>query len=339
MRLWNLPSTPDDDTIGHYRELIFYWFAVSGTLSLTPFIAYAFYEGNLVLGLTTLCIVLVFVVDAVFMQLGKKPPVPPILVFIPIIASLCIAIVVSGIIGVLWSYPALMLLQFVLSRWIANLLSLVMIAVISGLSCWYLGAPITLRVLVTLLLTLVFANVFMSIMLELQRRLQNRAIVDPLTGIYNRRHFENCLDVEIDRLARSGRPTSLLFLDIDHFKSINDDHGHTTGDEVLKSVVAIIHKTIRKTDLPFRIGGEEFAVLLPEAGRDTAVLVAEKVRAAVAGARLLADRTVTISIGVDELRRGDGRDALLERCDIALYRAKERGRNRVELAEPPPAAT
>jgi len=341
MRLWQLPSLPRDDTLGHYRDLTFYWFSICGACSLTPFITYAFYEGNVALGLTALCIVVVFIVDAVSMHFGRTPPIPPLLVFIPVIATLCIAVVNHGVIGVLWTYPALMLFQFVLSRRLANSLNGVIIIVISTLSWRYLGPDIAARVAMTLVLTLVFANVFLAIVLELQRRLQNHAILDPLTGIYNRRHFEACIEREIIGQKRSGTPISLLLLDIDHFKPINDELGHATGDQVLIKVVDVIRNTIRQTDLLFRIGGEEFVVLLPATNRDTAAFVAEKIRSAVAGARTIANRPVTVSIGLDELRPGEDRGNLLERCDHALYTAKARGRNRVEHAEPlsKPAAT
>lgn len=335
MRLWNIPIVPRDDTLGHYRDLIFYWFAIGGTLTLGPFVAYAFYQGNLVLGLAALCIVLVFVMDAAFLQRGKPPPLPPIVAFVPIIAALGIGIVTTGTVTVFWAYPALLLFQFVLSRGTANTLNLLLILVVSALAYRHLGTAIAARVAATLLLTLLFANVFMRIVLELQRRLQNQAIVDPLTGIHNRRHFEAVLDHEIAMLARSDKPCSLLLMDIDRFKPINDELGHATGDRVLIKVAEIIRDSIRQTDQLFRIGGEEFVALLPDTGHETAGIVSEKIRAAVAVAPVLADRKVTISIGLDELRPGDDRGALLSRCDVALYKAKERGRNRVEYAVRP----
>jgi len=335
MRRWSPPPHPSSDSLGRYRDMIFYWFAISGVVSLTPFIIYAFVQGRMLMGFTALGIVLVFAIDAAFMHRGRVPPIPPVLVFIPVIATLTVAVVQSGVIGVLWTYPALLLFQFVLGRFRANVLSVTMIGVVSVLAFEHLGPEIGTRTIVTLLLTLVFANVFLGIVLDLQKRLQDHAILDSLTGIFNRRHFESCLDTELARRVRQGTPCSMLLLDIDLFKPINDDLGHVAGDRVLVRVVELLRLTTRPTDQLFRIGGEEFVALLPDTTRDVAGTVAERIRAEVADTAILPGRPVTLSIGLDELYPGDDRSAILRRCDVALYRAKDRGRNRVEFADRP----
>src|SRR5947209_12284261 len=182
---------------------------------------------------------------------------------------------------------------------------------------------------------IVLANIVLSIILDLHRRLLDQAVVDPLTGVFNRRHMERCLSDAIERLRRNAAPTSLLLIDVDHFKSINDQFGHATGDGVLRCIVSLIQNRSRKLDLLFRIGGEEFMLLLPDTQEAAAAVVAEELRASIAESRLLDDRQLTVSIGVSELQPGESPDTWMKHADDALYEAKKAGRNRVVCAGPP----
>lgn len=171
---------------------------------------------------------------------------------------------------------------------------------------------------------------------RLHAQTQEEARTDALAGLDNRREFQRRLDEEIERALRHDRPLSLLMLDLDHFKRVNDTYGHTAGDEVLRAVAARIRVEIRPTDRAARYGGEEFTAILPETPAEGARVVAERVRRAVAGApfRLLDGREIelTVSIGVscypDDANDSQG---VVEHADQALYAAKEAGRNRVVL--------
>jgi two-component system chemotaxis family response regulator WspR len=171
---------------------------------------------------------------------------------------------------------------------------------------------------------------------EANRALEALAITDGLTGLYNHRHFQDTLEKEMRRCERESRNLSLLLLDLDHFKQYNDRWGHTEGDAALRRVAGQVMKSIRSTDMAFRYGGEELAVLLPSCTKEQATEVAEKIRVAVAtnpqrpgrfGAR------TTISIGVATFP-DDGRVArgLVDTADAALYAAKAQGRDRVVQA-------
>jgi two-component system chemotaxis response regulator CheY len=171
---------------------------------------------------------------------------------------------------------------------------------------------------------------------ELQEKLLELTVTDPLTGLRNRRAFEKELAVQFERARRYERPLSLIIIDVDHFKSINDTWGHTAGDAVLSDVAHCIARQTRSSDLVARIGGEEFAVLLPETPLLEALQVAEKIRAAVASAPLRTGKAaipVTISAGVANIPHSQVSEPteLVHAADQALYRAKERGRNRVEM--------
>jgi two-component system, cell cycle response regulator len=161
------------------------------------------------------------------------------------------------------------------------------------------------------------------------------AITDALTGLFNRRYMENHLGTLVEQASARGKPLALLALDIDHFKSINDTHGHDAGDDVLRDFALRIKRSIRGIDLACRCGGEEFIIVMPETDMAVAASVAERLRRRIAtepfaiseGTRTI---PVTLSIGIATLRERDDTPAgLLKRADQALYRAKRDGRNRV----------
>jgi len=182
---------------------------------------------------------------------------------------------------------------------------------------------------------IVFASVALAAAIRLVvlhsrvRTLEEQAITDPLTGAFNRRHMDACLATAIERRRRTGERASLLLFDVDRFKEINDAIGHVGGDRVLQAIVALVAGRARKLDVLFRIGGEEFALLLAGARFSDALRVAENLRTLVADAGLIDGRQVSISVGVSELSHGQSVRGWLEEVDEALYRAKRSGRNRV----------
>ena len=160
---------------------------------------------------------------------------------------------------------------------------------------------------------------------------------DALTELYNRRHFNELLEKEIARSLRHGRTLALAIVDLDHFKSVNDQHGHVAGDAVLRQFSEILRRLVRADDIAARIGGEEFAVVLPETALDDAREFAERLRQAVSTARFTPggeQRRITVSVGVALLGgAANERSSLMRAADRALYRAKDEGRNRTCVAD------
>jgi two-component system, cell cycle response regulator len=172
-----------------------------------------------------------------------------------------------------------------------------------------------------------------------QQSLTELATMDVLTGVFNRREFNRRLTIEIERSRREGHSVSLLMVDIDHFKKINDTYGHQSGDDALRHVSALIKAEVRPGDLPARYGGEEFAVILPYADRNDAFVVAERLRNLIAAQNIVIQDEQTIkataSLGCATFPIDAGtEETLMGAADAALYRAKRSGRNRVCIAEP-----
>ncbi len=168
--------------------------------------------------------------------------------------------------------------------------------------------------------------------LLLFEEVKNLAIRDGLTGLYNHRHFWELLTREVESCRRYHQPLSLIFLDIDNFKVINDTLGHPQGDAVLKGLADYLQSAVRKSDFPCRYGGEEFVVLLPQTAIDQAMVMAERLRAGIARTAIATDNgdiMVTVSIGVSGLTPDMDGPALVRAADHALYRAKQEGKNRV----------
>ncbi|MBT0959624.1 GGDEF domain-containing protein [Denitromonas iodatirespirans] len=202
----------------------------------------------------------------------------------------------------------------------------------------FFGDPMQQFSIIAFFLTVSVSSLFFMLALGevLTAELYQRATTDALTGIYNRHAFEELASREIARSQRTGRYPSMLMVDIDHFKRINDRCGHATGDAVLCAVVGAIQGALRQQDFVGRWGGEEFCILLPETGRLDALMVAERLRTsvmelpAVDASKM---ETVTVSIGVTcPYDRDSGFSAMLAAADEALYKAKFGGRNRVVMA-------
>jgi diguanylate cyclase (GGDEF)-like protein len=181
-------------------------------------------------------------------------------------------------------------------------------------------------------------TVFVIFMLVSERTVtahKTAASMDPLTGMFNRRGFAEATSRVIEREANAGRPVTVMIFDLDHFKSINDRFGHPAGDEILKLFATVVLNTLRISDLSGRIGGEEFAALLP-CSLEEGVVAAERVREAFADSGIVVKEgpvDTTVSIGVAGGPAGTELEVLLAAADSALYQAKHNGRNRVEAAE------
>jgi diguanylate cyclase (GGDEF)-like protein len=158
-------------------------------------------------------------------------------------------------------------------------------------------------------------------------------VTDHLTGIYNRQYLDQVLDAEVERVDRYHSKLSLVMMDLDDFKRVNDTYGHLVGDDVLVKSVETIHHLVRKTDTFGRWGGEEFILICPETDLHQASQLAEKVRAAIETTEFSQDIRLTFSLGVAQYHAGESVNECVDRADRNLYRAKRNGKNQVSASE------
>ncbi len=226
-----------------------------------------------------------------------------------------------------WSYPLLFVCHFSLPRKHAAFMTWFYIVTMSITSYYALGFDITLRFVITMILVNIAASVMILIQIEQQKNLINLALLDPLTGANNRRFMKESFESAAERVRRGYGQSSIVAVDLDHFKAINDNYGHDVGDRVLVELTELIKSRLRKIDMVYRAGGEEFLILLGDAEKHGAISFAEDLRQQVVDRIFHNDIKLTISAGVAEFDIKKDIDAWLKQADDFLYEAKERGRN------------
>lgn len=304
--------------------------AVTSLLLLTPLAINNLVDGRYAVGVGTLIVVAILGLHAWNCRRGRHLPLLTLVGLVPaLILFLAFLMREQGMIGVLWCYPAVLSFYFILPEsraWLANAALLCMMLPLA----W--GAfehELATRVVATLLAVSAFSAIFVRVITEQQHRLAEQAVTDPLTGLANRMLLASSLEQAVEQGHRTATPMTLLSLDLDHFKLVNDGFGHDTGDEVLRSVGTLLQRRVRLADKAFRIGGEEFLVLLFATDPEHAQMAAEEMRAEIEALPMVADHPITVSIGVASLAADDDWKSWMKRGDQNLYRAKEGGRNQV----------
>jgi diguanylate cyclase (GGDEF)-like protein len=249
----------------------------------------------------------------------------------PILAVVCAAYstLINGHAGLYWAYPAAIALFFLLPLREAIFCNVVFVSVMAVVSFLKFPEADFWRITFSLGLSCLFAMIFAWLVGRLQAELTRLATTDPLTGCLNRSQLEDILNSQIQMRERYERVSSLVLIDLDYFKTINDRWGHLAGDKVLKEMALRVRKRLRESDQLFRIGGEEFMVVLPETRQKDADTLAHQLLTSISARPFLDDIRVTASASVAEVTQGETWSVWLNRADQALYEAKSRGRNQV----------
>lgn len=321
------------DALTAHRDRVMSSLTTVGAVVLLALVVNHLVQGRIALALAIGGVLLVLLIDVIAIRLGHRPPIPYWLLLLPMVGASAFATMRQGIYGALWAFPIVLFCFFLLPRRLALLCSVAILLGYTALVFLYIEPATAPRFFAALLLSIVMVNVVLNVLNELQDALVEQANTDPLTGAFNRRFLDACVAELIERRARHGAPASLLLIDLDHFKRINDRFGHHRGDEVLRALVRVVTGRKRRFDRLFRYGGEEFVLLLTDATQLDAVVVAEQLRALMQDAHTL-DEPVTVSIGVAELGSKQTQDEWLRAADAALYAAKDAGRNCVKAAGP-----
>lgn len=234
-----------------------------------------------------------------------------------------------GISGTYWCYSTVLLYYFMMTErqaWISN----IVFALINVPLAWQLlETHEAIRFSITFLLVCVYSAIFLRVISRQYSELSEQAFTDKLTGLYNRSLLQDSLVLAIHQANRTDTASTLISMDIDHFKEINDELGHDMGDQVLIQLGAFLNNFFRESDKVFRTGGEEFLILTYNIDEASSTDIAEKLRRDIENLSLIPGRMVTVSIGVAGLGSEKDWKQWMKTCDKNLYEAKNRGRNRV----------
>lgn len=256
--------------------------------------------------------------------------VPPIITLALNFTVVLLALRAGGDHHLRWLFPLMIALAGLLPTVVALFFGTVMLI---ALALFWGGADTdhSLADAAVLTATWLISLAVMRLLTQHSDELADLALYDPLTGAHNRRYLVPQIERNFADFQRYARMSSLLMIDLDHFKRINDEFGHSQGDKVLRAMVALIEDRIRGVDMLYRLGGEEFLVILSEVGSTTAAKIADELRIGIEGLEALPGQTVTVSIGVCDVTRAESAEDWLAKADAAMYSAKEKGRNRVEV--------
>ncbi|MEM7082064.1 MAG: GGDEF domain-containing protein [Pseudomonadota bacterium] len=315
--------------------------ALSGFVAVLPFVAIRSIQGHYPLAIVNVVITLTFAWVAWSLFRGKAVRLANAVMSLMCVSGLTANIYFNGSEHIYWAFPLLVSLFFLLKpKEAIGLITVASLAALPPLMAEQ-DSRITPVLFFSLVLTVLIATAFSALTLTQRRRMRAMALMDPLTGTSNRRAMDETIAALIDRPESAVQSLTLIMLDIDHFKNINDEFGHAAGDRVLIAVAECIRENVRASDHCFRVGGEEFVVVVEGAGLSVARRLSESLRAAVSALQIPSCNNpkqllqVTVSLGVAELLEGENADQWYKRADGALYEAKRAGRNRTFLAGEP----
>jgi diguanylate cyclase len=309
-----------------------------GVLGILPFAIYRFARGQLLAGFIETGIMLSIATASVYAWRSGKTRVAAWLITIVTLSG-CVAIaMILGRPGLLWMYAAMLANFLMLRHSEAALTSLAALAAVAVHGGAFSSTFEMAMFLVTALVVVLFAFIFAYRAEQMRGQLQLLAARDPLTGAANRRSMEEEIPLAIEAARRHGTPCGLALIDLDHFKRINDRHGHAAGDQCLVEFVKLLRTATRKGDRLFRYGGEEFLLLLPGADAAALQVVLGNLRLRIRDGLRCSGEAITASMGGAEWERDETPESWLHRADVALYEAKHSGRDRVIVAASPLAA-
>ncbi len=323
------------DSHGDYRARATRGVALAALTLLLPFTVYALVRELYVVVAGGTFIIVMLILNTWLVARGRDHEPVTLYGLLPGgIVFMALAFRVDGDIASIWCFPSILACYCMLGGRKARFAN-AMILVVAVPMAWLTMSPVeAARITAALVAVSVFAGILVHEIDAQQRKLRFRLDHDPLTGLLNRTSLNDRLQRAIDVHRRTRESAALMAIDLDHFKSINDRFGHDTGDRVLCEVARLFRQKVGDDGAVFRTGGEEFLILLHDAGDGGARPRAEALRAMVASSVFLSGRVVTTSIGVATLRDSDDRESWTRRSDERLYAAKRAGRNRVVSADP-----
>jgi diguanylate cyclase len=307
----------------HRNLLIMGWGSIP---LLIPFSINSFFQGRYLVGSIIFILIVMALLNAYSIPKYNRVWAPFWCFFLLTLVALLIVIPVVGVEILFWSYPFLFIISFIEERKTARILSAIAFIALVSSAFYYFEHKLIIRFSSTLFMLFFFSDILVGTLTKLQNNMTELVNRDPLTNAYNRRYMEKCIVDAIEECKRGFGPASLIVIDLDYFKNINDSMGHKAGDQILINLVELIHQRQRKLDHVFRLGGEEFAILLRNTNSEQACHMAEDLRQQLED-KPFEGRPVTASFGVAEYSLDESEDDWFKRADHYLYEAKKQGRN------------
>lgn len=308
-------------------------FGALAALVISGFVVYRYLFGYYFGGTVNLVIVLAVLLVLVYAIKGGNT-VRAGRFFVVVVVVGCVAsTALFGRTGILWGYVVLWINFLLTGRRFALVANLILMTVLIIETSLFRSVLEGVTYIITALMVTTFAYIFAARLARYQDQLELLALQDPLTFAGNRRMMRRDLNAAVSSRRRSGRDYTLVLLDLDHFKRINDSFGHETGDRALREFADLVRESIRAEDGFYRFGGEEFVLLLPDHGEETAMEVARSLHRRISARLVYRDVALRYSAGVAVLGDDEDWPEWLTRADRAMYRAKKRGRDRIELAD------
>jgi len=332
----SLAPTPNLAVLGFRRQLV-YHLHLWAFIAVAPLVVVQWQQGHQLLA----WLLLLFCVNALlviaFLKFRQIYFLNGRLFPLLAVVSATYSTAINGHAGLYWAYPAATALFFLVPLREAIICNIVFVLVMAAVSFVTFAESHFWRIVCSLSLTCMFAMIFAWLVGKLQQELTRLATTDPLTGCLNRSQLSDILNNYIQLRERYERVSSLILIDLDYFKTVNDQWGHLAGDQVLTEMAKRLRNRLRENDQLFRIGGEEFMIVLPETRQRDAHQLAQQLLACIRARPFLDSISLTASAGVAEVGKGETWSTWLNRADQALYDAKARSRNQV--ADAPKAGT
>lgn len=299
---------------------------------LIPFIILRAFANEWPNAIFNIVLCLIFLFNGLYIYKTGRVAGPRLVFALLLVFAMFVGFYLKGVAQTLWAYPALVAIFFAVRPKLAAVLCLICVIWISVFVYPVMLVFEFTTYITTLSFTCLFVYVFANLTRQQRKTLIKLSRRDPLTNLRNRRAFDLALDQYIG-LIRNQQHTCMLLIDIDHFKDVNDKFGHTVGDNVLCDLGNLMATRMRRSDHTYRIGGEEFAIILTNSSVDSAINVAKDLGRIVEHTDIIEDHKITISLGVAEYCESESKDSWFKRCDDALYLAKDSGRNKFKLAD------
>jgi len=324
------PSSPQDDNlIANFRLNFEMYFGFATFLLLFPYVINHLLQSRFMMAAFTFSIVLLSSLNSISIFRHRKKIFPFAYFFVLILSTLAAGLVLQGATIIYWYYPFAFIVLSIAEHRQARIMLALSILVFVPAVFYSVETGIAARFSVTYLMVCIFGDIVVRLLDKAQAQQALLTLTDPLTGALNRRSFLSTLGDAAESCRRGIGTASLIAIDIDHFKQINDTQGHKAGDEALKNIVTTLLLRKRKLDKVFRTGGEEFIVLAHNIEPGESIAFADSLRVAVEEADILDGQTITISIGVVDYSTELSIDDWIRLADANLYEAKRRGRNRI----------